>query len=68
MKRLRHTVEETTGPSRREFLLTGGAVVTTLSLGRSRATAPEKVSEEREKIREVMNRYGSELGHARYVE
>ena len=68
MKHLPYPVEKATDPSRREFLLAGGAVVTTLSLGRARATGPEKASEELEKIREIMNRYGSELGHARYFE
>jgi hypothetical protein len=42
-------------------------MVTTLTLGR--APAPRKtVSEEREKIRAIMKRYGSELGAARYIE
>jgi hypothetical protein len=68
MKRLPNTVEGATDPSRREFLLAGGAVVTTLSLGRAGATGPEKASEERARIREIMNRYGSELGQARYFE
>ena len=66
MKRSNYPVEEATGSSRREFLLAGGAVVTTLSLGRARATGPTQTSEEREKIREIMKRYGSELGHARH--
>jgi hypothetical protein len=68
MKRTPSTVEEAARPSRREFLLAGGAVVTTLTLGRAQASAPINVSEELEKIRTIMKRYGSELGDARYVE
>jgi hypothetical protein len=66
MKRLPYPTEEAAGPSRREFLLAGGAVVTTLSLGQARARGRTRTSEEGEKIREIMRRYGSELGHARY--
>jgi len=54
--------------SRREFLMVGGAVMTTLSLGEARPTRPRsEQSSSRAKIQEIMERYGSELGKARFV-
>lgn len=68
MRRKPSLVEEIARPSRRDFLLVGGTVVTTLTLGRAQASPPGSISEEREKIRAILKRYGSELGDARYVE
>lgn len=57
-----------TGRTRREFLLTGGAVMTTLSLGKAQPKGPHSdPSSSRAKIQEIMERYGSELGRARFV-
>jgi hypothetical protein len=68
MKRLLDQIETTTRSSRRRFLLAGAAVVTTLHTGRTGTSCPKETSEERDMIFEIMERYGSELGHARYVE
>ena len=68
MNRRTKKLEDAGHPSRREFLLVGGTVVTTLTLGRVQATPPSNVSEERERIRAIITGYGSELGNARYVE
>jgi hypothetical protein len=68
MRRLHFEPQRVAGPSRREFLLAGGAVVSTLSLARVRPTGPKQVSNERDKLREIMQRYGSELGNARYFD
>jgi hypothetical protein len=54
-------------PSRREFLIVGGTVLTGLSLGD--APIPERPcrqSESRVKIRKIMERYGSEFGNAQF--
>ncbi len=54
--------------SRRTFLLAGGAMVTGFSLAKvhpTSASAPEDPS--RQRILEIMNRYGSELGKARLI-
>jgi len=54
--------------SRRAFLMAGSAVITTLSLGETQPTRPRsQESSSRAKIREIMERYGSELGKARFV-
>jgi hypothetical protein len=68
MNRKAKKVKAVLHPSRREFLVAGGTVVTTLTLGRAQATTTPIVSEERERIRAIMKRYGSELGNARYIE
>lgn len=68
MKQLLDRIEGTTGLSRREFLLVGGAVVTTFYPSRAGASGPKETPEERKKISEIMERYGSELGRARYVD
>lgn len=54
--------------SRRTFLLAGGAMVTGVALtkvGPSSTDGQEDPSQRR--IREIVNRYGSELGKARLV-
>ena len=54
--------------SRRAFLMAGGAVITTLSLGEAQPAQPRsQQSSSRAKIREIMERYGSEIGKARFV-
>ena len=54
--------------SRRAFLMAGGAVITTLSLGDAQPTRPRsQESSSRAKIQEIMERHGSELGRARFV-
>ena len=54
--------------SRRAFLMAGGAVITTLSLGEARPTRTRSQQlSSRTKIREIMERYGSEIGKARFV-
>jgi hypothetical protein len=69
MKRIPTTGKDKSEPrSRRAFLLSGGAVVTGLAVMRGRPSAavprPDRPSE---KIRAIMNRYGSELGKARFA-
>ena len=54
--------------TRREFLMAGGAAVTTMSLAEALPRlSRSKPSDSEAKIREIMDRYGSELGTARFV-
>lgn len=54
--------------TRREFLMAGGAVVTTLSFAVARPKlSRSELSSSQAKIREIMERYGGELGDARFV-
>jgi hypothetical protein len=54
--------------TRREFLVAGGAVVTTLSLPEARPkVSRSELSSSQARIQEIMERYGSELGDARFV-
>ena len=51
-----------------EFLMTGGAAVTMLSLGEARPPTPRpEATGSREKTRDIMELYGSEFGEARSV-
>lgn len=54
--------------SRRTFLLAGGAMVTGFALTKVHPSSPEGQDEpSQRRIREIVNRYGSELGKARLV-
>jgi hypothetical protein len=62
--------EKKTLPSRRAFLLVGGAVVTTFSLPRvqeAQTVHGRPGEDSARRIREIMKKYGSELGSARLV-
>jgi hypothetical protein len=51
--------------SRRGFLIAGGAVIAGLSLRNAQLSQPrDEESSSRVKVREIMERYGSELGRA----
>ncbi len=54
-------------PSRRTFLMTGSLVVASLHSGQARSHTHESPRADEKKIREIMERYGSELGQARLV-
>jgi hypothetical protein len=54
-------------PSRRTFLMTGSLVVASLHSGQALSKDHDSVQADEKKIREIMERYGSELGRARLV-
>jgi hypothetical protein len=54
--------------SRRTFLLAGGAMVTGVALAKVHPSSTDGQDDpSQRKIREIVNRYGSELGKARLV-
>jgi hypothetical protein len=54
-------------PSRRTFLMTGSLVVASLHSGQAPSRDRDSMQVNEKKIREIMERYGSELGRARLV-
>ena len=54
-------------PSRRTFLMTGSLVVASFHSGQALPKTHDSPRAEDKKLREIMERYGSELGRARLV-
>ena len=53
--------------SRRTFLMTGSLVVASLHPEQAFCKTHDSVQADEKKIREIMERYGSELGRARLI-